>query len=575
MSIHQPIPTQFQKDGKQYADGFLTPKNHDSLQVASFAPERVIPVIFLPGIMGSNLRMTAKRQTQLKKKNNMAWHPDDALESLAMGGKTPAERQLQLDPNTTVVDIYAPQTNPTGNPKESADDRHGNAKPVATAQTPLMMDDPCTKPSARKATLKARERGWGEVFFGSYGDLLNHLETRLNLAFSEGKLNPEWKDIINIAPSKWQSADKSTLEPLTEQDLKKIVTNCFYPVHAFGYNWLQSNGVGAKEIAKRINNLVDNYRKKHFMCEKVIIVTHSMGGLVGRALCHPDYGNLQDKILGIVHGVMPAMGSAAAYRRMRAGFEGGGIGDWVIGNEGTEVTAVLGNAPGGLQLLPSDAYGNDWLRIATKNGKVLKSLPKQGDPYTEIYSKTDVWWGLLREEWINPAGDIKGGIEQTKEYLLIAKEFHQKINTTYHPLSYAHYGCDPKRKAFQNVIWEVSDRLPIDKLDSLRIANDNLQGTVQLAAPADNAMAASHHLYMGVPDSRFEMRYRAQIKPPADPGDQTVPMHSADHQLKSGKFSGIFRQTGYEHQDSYKDDHAVASTLYSIVQIARQMAWPS
>jgi hypothetical protein len=57
----------------------------------------------------------------------------------------------------------------------------------------------------------------------------------------------------------------------------------------------------------------------------VIIVTHSMGGLLGRALLHPGYGNMLNdknvKILGIYHNVMPTMGAASAYKRMRFGFQ--------------------------------------------------------------------------------------------------------------------------------------------------------------------------------------------------------------------------------------------------------------
>jgi hypothetical protein len=65
----------------------------------------------------------------------------------------------------------------------------------------------------------------------------------------------------------------------------------------------------------------------------------------------------------------------------------------------------------------------------------------------------------------------------------------------------------------------------------------------------------------------------AEIRPPSAPGDQTVPAQSADHQLNSGVFKGIFRQTGYEHQSSYKDPRAIASTLYSIVRIAQEASW--
>ena len=579
MPIIQPIPTQVTKSGRQYAEGFCTPKGFDTEQHASFLPERVIPVIFLPGIMGSNLRMTAERQTQLKKKNNIAWRPDNKGESVGMGGMKPRERQLQLDPDTTVVDVYDPKANPTGNKKESADDRHDNVDVgVATADTPLMRDDPCTASPRKTATQKAKERGWGEVFFSSYGDLLNHLETRLNLAFKYGRLNLEWRDIVDTDPKKWQPSEKTPLQPLKEAELKKTMTNCFYPVHAFGYNWLRCNGESAEALAKRINALMDDYTRKGIKCEKVIIVTHSMGGLVGRALCHPDYGNLQDKILGIVHGVMPAIGSGAGYSRMRAGFEGGGIPDWVIGNEGSEVTAVLGNSPGGLQLLPTEAYGNGWLRIATKSGKVLKSLPEKGDPYGEIYSKADVWWGLLREEWINPAVQGKSGLAWTQKHLATAKKFHKKINAIYHPISYAHYGCDPQRRAFQNVVWVVPDYFLVDKLDSLHIFSDSRQGQLVLSEhlqlKLDDLQAfVPRQADTAEPSRPFSPHYPVQLKPPVEPGDQTVPMHSADHQINSGKFKGVFRQTGYEHQSSYNDRDAVASTLYSIIRIAQQMDW--
>jgi type VI secretion system secreted protein VgrG len=43
--------------------------------------------------------------------------------------------------------------------------------------------------------------------------------------------------------------------------------------------------------------------------------------------------------------------------------------------------------------------------------------------------------------------------------------------------------------------------------------------------------------------------------------------------VQSGNFKGIFRQTGYEHQGSYKNESALHSTLYSLVRIAQTMEW--
>ncbi|MEG0882060.1 MAG: hypothetical protein RSH52_12425, partial [Janthinobacterium sp.] len=82
-------------------------------------PGKVIPVIFLPGVMGSNLRMSKVRQEELRRPDNRAWRPDDMM---GAGGKTavltgnglggwfksasPRQRQLVFDPTETEVEYY-------------------------------------------------------------------------------------------------------------------------------------------------------------------------------------------------------------------------------------------------------------------------------------------------------------------------------------------------------------------------------------------------------------------------------------------------------------------------------------
>ncbi|AXE36076.1 esterase/lipase family protein [Chromobacterium phragmitis] len=594
MAIQQPINGKIGKNGVRHSEGSLSPNVADTQQNHYLAPDRVIPVIFIPGIMGSNLRMTAERQQRLKSSNNVAWSPDRKEDSLLQAADSPRTRQLRLDPEATVVDLYDPKSNPTGDPKETAAQRHSNAVPV---------------PGSHLSQEEARQRGWGEIYFASYGELLrpanktyilrsgahgrsatykrppevllatlNRLEMQLNRMFANGKLQPEWKGIVGVDPKSWQAA--SSLPPLTEADLKQASKGCWFPVHAFGYNWLQSNADSARALAKRINDLMAEY-KKHSRCEKVIIVTHSMGGLVGRALAHPAYGNLQDKILGVVHGVMPAIGAAAAYRRMLAGFESAGfsfsklkegaedyVANLIVGNTGPEVMPVLGNAPGGLQLLPSIGYGANWLKITDERGSVLKQLPS-ADPYAEIYSRSDVWWGLLRQNWLNPARLPTAGADYTRQYLKDARKFHQSLAGFYHPCSYAHYGCDNNRKAFQNVVWKLKGNIKPEQVDSLAVTLEDGKGKIHFRGPGTDLSQAR----AAIPIQAFA--YEATIQPPAEAGDQTVPMLSADDQSRSGKFKGIFRQTGYEHQASYKDARTVASTLYSIIQIAKQMKWES
>ncbi|WP_404932196.1 esterase/lipase family protein [Massilia atriviolacea] len=528
-----------------------------------------MPIIFIPGIMGSNLRMSAARQRALGADNNIAWRPDNLGATAPQYNDSPAERQRRLDPAETEVDQYDPEGNPTGDPKETSDQRNDDVKysvgynGFGRLDGPLLQHDLPGTTNARTREQKARARGWGEVYFGSYSDILSLCECHLNGAFSGGTPSVYLKKhIIGVEPSAWQAHARPALKALDEKTLRETVKGCWFPVHAMGYNWLKGNSESGIAIAKRIDALIARYREQGFTCEKVILVSHSMGGLVARAVIHPEMGKLADKVLGIVHGVMPAIGAGAAYKRVRCGFEGSGIGPRILGNTGVNVTPVLGNAQGGLELLPSQAYGNHWLQVQ-QNGTMLKSLPLKGDPYEEIYKVRGKWFGLLREEWINPAGADGPGFDMSCALLDRAKSFHNAIVSTYHDQSYAHYGADPKRTAWRNVVWSMHKRAKPQNVDTLAIAADDAQGEMQLIDPAQ-----------AVPKNKAPLEFEVEMLEAADPGDQTVPVHSADAQLNSGKFKGIFRQSGYEHQASYSDDAVIASTIYSLVRIASTMTWP-
>lgn len=262
----------------------------------------------------------------------------------------------------------------------------------------------------------------------------------------------------------------------------------------------------------------------------------------------------------------------------------------VAGNYGDEVTAVLANAPGGLQLLPSDSYGNGWLRVR-HNGLDLEAWPKEADPYHEIYKTKGKWYALFREEWINPSKlppDKGGGsFERTCMYLDKAKNFHQIISNTYHRNSYAHYGTDLERRSFGEVVWEIDKNCadpdgwrdwPIvsdtgqGKLELVRW-DPNYRGKTFVERPTIASLKSINAAATPISNLTGSKSIHATILPANAPGDQTVPALSADHQLNSGMFRGVFRQTGYEHQSSYKNPRAIASTLYSIVRIAEKATW--
>lgn len=554
--------------------GGCTPTSDKAPQKMKVPAKRVIPVIFLPGIMGSNLRLKEKRRVLLKKDNNIAWRPDRVMGALSLVNATPARRQLQLDPWMTEVDIYDPSQNPTGNPKESASQRHDIGTPYVhvkvCVESPLLVSDPPGTPNGKTMYRKAMERGWGEIYYSSYHTLLEQCESKLH-PYQFDFLH----EILNRDPAQWGAHPMPAQRPITVEECKAALKGCWFPVHAMGYNWLQSNRRSGIETAARIRSLIQGYCDRGYQCEKVMIITHSMGGLVARALIHPEMGQLADKVLGIVHGVMPAIGAPAAYKRMRCGFEEGFAGanpaPKVLGNLGAEVTAVLGNSQGGLELLPSCAYGNGWLEVR-QNGVLLHSLPKENDPYDEIYLLRNKWYGLLREEWLNPAKSDGCGFDNTSELLRNARDFHRAIDKCYHNMSFAHYGADVARPSWCKVTWHLDPKCSGRDWITHNVLSDDQQGVFRIAN-ADNQTVAinrSSALRQNGP-----LSFEVNLGKSAGAGDETVPMRSADDQLFSGGFKGVFRQRGYEHQGSYNNQDVVNCTVYCLIRIAAEMQWKS
>lgn len=557
MTTKLPIKHEY---GGLMTEGFFTPLEDKSFQTMLVPPRRVLPVIFIPGIMGSNLRTSPTVQALLGKSNNVAWRPDRLGEALYMLKATPAVRQQLLNPDETEVDTYGPDQT-TGDKDETSVQRHrlrGGVSFDKIAGSPLLFDDPPAVSSPRTKEDKARERGWGEVYFSSYREVLECCEEALNSRPGQGI----WQDIVGKNPSEWSAEDTPKLQPLTLPELTEAVKGVFFPVHAMGYNWLQSNADSAEGLKDRIRALIEKYRAGGYECKKVILITHSMGGLVARALVHPNIGGLGFEVLGVIHGVMPAAGAPAAYKRMRCGFEEQMFGlhpaPKVLGSSGSEVTAVLGNAPGGLQLLPSKAYGNGWLRVR-QNRVLFDSFPKNGDPYEEIYKLKNRWYGLLREDWLNPARSADAGAERTGALLDIAKRFHESISQTYHDVSYALYGADSDRPSWETVTWNLQWNVQNSNWHMLQIVNDSQQGRLDLS-PA----GANHKHHECIP---------AELGVSSGAGDETVPARSADLQRQSTKFAGIFRQSGYEHQASFSDKKVLMATLYCVVRIAQRMKW--
>lgn len=528
-------------------------------------PFNVLPVVFVPGIMGSNLK-TADKGVPVWRLDTTADQPIGLLNAFRTKG--PGARQRLLHPDRCVVD-------------------DGGALPQELA-------------GSVQNVAEYRERGWGTVGQGSYHSFLLWLEEQLN----PGQRNPAlWPDYYQaeatvsappppntqpkLAPGikmgmKGQpfNAERQPFESILSTEL--IARGKFLmPVYAAGYNWLASNAFAAKALSERIQTIIASHNKGQYRCEQVILVTHSMGGLVARA-CAQLPGTV-DKIAGVVHGVMPAVGAAVAYRRCKLGMrEESYTAGLVIGSDGQEVTAVFAQAPGALQLLPSQRYRSGWLRVAQGKDQPALSLPKVGaggtcDPYAEIYSCRDKWWGLVTEAWLAPKDGESLKWKGYMESLKLAKDFHADLGASYHPNTYVYYGADVKQPSFENMTWRIKPGLRPDD------ATPPSLSSVLGMSPSQVRMDGTNPEYVGGQTEVTAVSYGADSSVSVQEtsywelygemqdgaGDGTVPTSSGAAPLVQGA-SAVrqqFKLAGFGHEKSYKDGTAQRATLYAITKI--------
>jgi hypothetical protein len=319
----------------------------------------------------------------------------------------------------------------------------------------------------------------------------------------------------------------------------------------------------------------------------VIIVTHSMGGLAARAACHPEMGNAQEMVAGVIHGEQPAVGAAAAYKRMHAGFEAGlnpinAIVARALGWSGKEVSSTLSNAPGGLELLPTKLYPTGWLKVQM-GSEVAMELPL-ADPYAEIYSEQVKWWRLMTSEWIDPSAynlspEALGSIwNNYLTRLEIADNFHNKLGAYYHPVTHAHYGADEEQKAWTTITWKSGDASSSkntdfeheNSLDKFKNKLDSASKIKNISNANILAAATEHENALGkIQISLGEVNLNFHISHPDKPGDGTVPEISGAASASKAKFAA--KMSGYDHQGSYQDQRVKDVTIYSVARIAKSI----
>jgi pimeloyl-ACP methyl ester carboxylesterase len=252
-------------------------------------------------------------------------------------------------------------------------------------------------------------RGWGGVAWGFYGTILRSLETTFNFG---GPLIP---------------------------------TNLRNPVYAFGYDFRRSNFDSGDALIAFIADVL----QRNPGAAQVVIVTHSMGGLVMRAAMVRNPGIIAS-IRGVIHGAQPANGAVVAYRRFFTGatsqLDGTGAPDRVIeaiiGTSPIEYATLQSGLPGPMQLLPNHLFqrfsgGDPWL---------MTSPPLDLSTVYSIYALPTPPGLLLTATLDDLLGTamVNAGLLQR---IATALAFHQALSDTGHPNTHVMFSTDRKTDA--------------------------------------------------------------------------------------------------------------------------------
>lgn len=545
----RPVPApQPDCDGNFRATAHLSPTDCKSRALLRLPSTKVIPVIVIPGIMGSNLCATtdpSKPANSGLKPGVAAWRPpngkiDGYKEAGVWAKRKPDLRQKILDAEALDVD---------------------NGGLILKPSTFIVSYD--------HAVLK--ERGWGELHSDSYGLLLGELEAHLNSVFHPMQGGPSlayhWKSVAKWNREAWDVQNSTgATAVLTEAELRKFA-QWHYPVYALGYNWLQSNELSATRLEKRIAEIITFWTDRKQHCTQVILVTHSMGGLVARACAK----RIPDKILGIVHGVMPALGAPVCYRRIACGtevsnprnfrygignFKGGKFAD-IGGRKEADTTASMAMAAGPLELLPNNQYPKPWLHATFDDveGNTFAHLNLPNGNVYDLYRDMTSWYRMIDPSMADPANKFKTPdkvANEIKKAIKQAERFHTTIlGDYYHPNSYAFYGGDAGQYSYGTCRWHASMGNPAPTAAVLKsglVISRNDEDGGRTVKFSDGATIHFTH-------SRQDVA-----------GDGTVPAQSGEgptHGVKQ-----IFRTEGYDHQGSYQDKSMLALTMQLIARIA-------
>lgn len=344
---------------------------------------RVVPVVFIPGVMGTRLDITGAGSD---------WDPDDTAEMSGWLLVSRREKMKDISFQTPAAPLTGLSGVDSGNTPGNDINQRQRLRQIAIAQFTKKVP----AQGQRSEIIKFWEaRGWGELVWSFYKDILMELAEQLNPAGGELR-----------------------------------------PVYAVGYDWRGGN----TNSGQRLINRVGEFLSRHPLAKQVILVTHSMGGLVARSALAQG---LEPRVLGVVHTVMPADGAVVAYRRFLTGArdefqDGPAPFRAILGSSRLEYSLMQSVLRGPTELLPAESYPEKFFNIgAGITNKVTTDLfadyERQQAPgilYREGEVANSEVFGTVR------AADVANLRNRFRE----AKVFTRSIAGKAHPRTFIMFG---------------------------------------------------------------------------------------------------------------------------------------
>ena len=387
-----------------------------------------------------------------------------------------------------------------------------------------------------------------------------------------------------------------------DDELSKVnERNIYYPVYVCGYDWRRDVFDTANEYLREKYNEIVKYEQ----FDEMIIITHSMGGIITREFLrqNPD---IASKVKGVIHGVQPASGATIFYCYFKCGashFRDEGISGSVLatilGNKKSQFATLCSDLPGAIELAPTNYFNQDGIL----DGKWLECDESLESKYrlNTTVNKDDVFSCYMDNQGIFGLSDSEIGRTvnfQLRRNIGLARIFHNRLRLWTHPNTYELSSTGVKTKQGvrirenfvtpENMIHYQKDRSFFNhmnlskeqkKLRDIFIARIRSAETGSVRAKYHLTDEDKKRLMMGWYKDYWNFQdYRVEIEVlETEDGDGTVPINSqrvlstnneSKSNIKNDTVEKIeYLSQGVKHSDIYKNEAVIDNVMKIIREI--------